>query len=240
MMTESLVSGEKYKLIVTIVKKGTAGKVVEATSKAGVEGATIFFGKGTADKNIYLDFLGIDYNPEKEIILTLVKQPLAKKALEAICKASNLDKPGKGIGFMVDTQCLAGICHLSDSQSSNHQDHLEETDMDECNVKFDLIVTIVNKGFSEDVVEAAKAAGAEGGTIINGRGKGIHENAKLFGLSIEPEKEIVLTLIDKAKTVQVLSAISDAVELNKPSKGIAFVINVEKTVGICHLLQKDQ
>jgi len=112
--------------------------------------------------------------------------------------------------------------------------------MVECADKqFDLIVTIVNKGFAEEVVETTKKAGAEGGTIINGRGTGIHENAKLFGIPIEPEKEIVLTLIDRNITNKVLEAISNAVELNKPSKGVAFVLEVEKAVGICHLLKHD-
>jgi nitrogen regulatory protein PII len=106
-------------------------------------------------------------------------------------------------------------------------------------VKFDLIVSIVNKGFAEEVVEATKKAGAEGGTIINGRGTGIHENAKIFGIPIEPEKEIVLTLIDRTKTDRVLKAVLKAVELNKPSKGVAFVLEVEKTVGICHLIESD-
>ncbi len=107
--------------------------------------------------------------------------------------------------------------------------------MSENNLAFDLIVTIINKGFAEEVVQHSKNAGAEGGTIINGRGTGVHENLKLFGISIEPEKEIVLTLIPKDKTNQVLCAISDAVQLDKPSKGIAFVLDVEKTVGIHHL-----
>ncbi|ADL07377.1 P-II family nitrogen regulator [Thermosediminibacter oceani] len=110
--------------------------------------------------------------------------------------------------------------------------------IEDCNIKFDLIVTIVNKGFAEEVVEAAKKAGAEGGTIIDGRGTGIHENAKLFGIPIEPEKEIVLTLIDRTKTEKVLEAISNAAELDKPGKGIAFVLEVEKTVGIYHLINK--
>lgn len=108
--------------------------------------------------------------------------------------------------------------------------------MSENKIAFDLIVTIVNKGFAEEVVENSKKAGAEGGTIINGRGTGVHENLKLFGISIEPEKEIVLTLITKDKTDQVLCAISDAVHLDKPSNGIAFVLDVEKTAGIHHLI----
>ncbi len=101
--------------------------------------------------------------------------------------------------------------------------------------QFELIVTIVNRGFAENVVDATKAAGASGGTIIHSRGTGIHENAKLFGIPIEPEKEIVLTLIEREKTGSVLDAIYTAVGLDKPSKGIAFVLNVEKIVGICHL-----
>ncbi|MGI5901841.1 MAG: P-II family nitrogen regulator [Desulfitobacteriia bacterium] len=107
--------------------------------------------------------------------------------------------------------------------------------MKDCPGKFELIVTIVEWGFSEEVVEASKAAGAEGGTIIRGRGTGIHENIKLFGLNIEPEKEIVLTLVKAEQTEKILSAIVEAVELEKPHRGIAFVLDVERAVGICHL-----
>jgi nitrogen regulatory protein PII len=107
-----------------------------------------------------------------------------------------------------------------------------------CQIEFDLIVTIVNRGFAEEVVSAAKAAGAEGGTIVNGRGTGVHENAKLFGITIEPEKEIVLTLIDRTKTTNVLEAITKSVDLNKPGKGVAFVLGGEKAIGICHLLKE--
>ncbi len=103
-------------------------------------------------------------------------------------------------------------------------------------VDFDLIVTIVNKGDAADVIQASKKAGAEGGTVMNGRGSGIRENTKIFGIPIEPEKELVLTLIDRQKTDQALQAITSALDLNEPGKGIAFVIEVEKTVGISHLL----
>ncbi|WIV12660.1 P-II family nitrogen regulator [Proteiniborus sp. MB09-C3] len=101
---------------------------------------------------------------------------------------------------------------------------------------FDLIITIVNKGHSSEVINAAKTARAEGGTVINGRGSGIHEVAKLFGFLMEPEKEIILTLVDANKTEQVLQAISDKVGINKPGKGIAFVIDVKRAVGISHYL----
>jgi nitrogen regulatory protein PII len=100
--------------------------------------------------------------------------------------------------------------------------------------QYDLIVTIVNKTQSEVVVEASKKAGAEGGTIIFGRGTGIREQAKLFGIIIEPEKELVLTLIRRDLTEKVLDSIVRDGELNKPGKGIAFVLEVEQVVGINH------
>lgn len=100
----------------------------------------------------------------------------------------------------------------------------------------DLIVTIVPKGQAEKLVTASKKAGAEGGTILYGRGTGIREHKKLFGLSIEPEKEIVLTLIPDSKTDAVLEAIVEAGQLDKPGTGIGFVLDARKIVGINHML----
>ena len=99
---------------------------------------------------------------------------------------------------------------------------------------YNLIITIVEQGNAEDVIECAKKGGAEGGTILMGRGAGIHDTAKILGILIEPEKEIVLTLIEKEKTEDVLDAIVEGMELEKTGKGIAFVINVSNVAGIMH------
>lgn len=104
-------------------------------------------------------------------------------------------------------------------------------------IDFQLIVTIVNRGKCGAVVDSSKEAGAEGGTIITGRGSGIHEKAKLFSFTIEPEKDIILTLVPANRTQKVLDAIVTASNLNEPGNGIAFVIDVEKTTGINHLIE---
>ena len=109
----------------------------------------------------------------------------------------------------------------------------------ECKTKFDLIVSIVNKGRCKLVVEASKSVGAEGGTVINARGTGIHEQAKLFGVTIEPEKEIVLTLVPRNNTDKILNEIIEHAELNKPGRGIAFVLEVKRVAGITHLLDEE-
>ena len=105
------------------------------------------------------------------------------------------------------------------------------------NMEFQLIMTIVNKGKCGDVLDSSKEAGAEGGTIITGRGSGVHEKAKLFSLTIEPEKDIILTLVPSDRTEKVLEAIINATNLNEPGQGIAFVLDVEKVTGINHLIE---
>jgi nitrogen regulatory protein P-II 1 len=100
----------------------------------------------------------------------------------------------------------------------------------------DLIVTIVSKGRSERVIKASKQAGAEGGTILFARGTGIRETKSMFGIPIEPEKEMVLTIVPTKITSTVLEAIVQAGDLRKPGAGIAFVLPIKAVAGICHLL----
>ena len=100
--------------------------------------------------------------------------------------------------------------------------------------KPNLIVTIVRKGWGDTVLEASVNAGAEGGTVLFGRGAGIHEHEKILGIPIEPEKEIVLTITDSDRVEAILERIDGAVELNKPGRGLAFVIALEKVVGVSH------
>jgi nitrogen regulatory protein PII len=98
-----------------------------------------------------------------------------------------------------------------------------------------LIVTIVRRGWSERVISASKQAGAEGGTVIFGRGTGIHEQKMLLGIPIEPEKEIVLTVVPESIAGEVLDAIIAAVDLEKPGHGICFVMELKRVEGIAHL-----
>ncbi len=98
-----------------------------------------------------------------------------------------------------------------------------------------LIVTIVQKGWATTVVEAAVKAGAQGSTILNGRGSGIHEKQKLLGIPIEPEKEIVFTVTRSDQSEQILGEIVKSADLDKPGTGMVFVIPVDKVAGIAHL-----
>ena len=108
------------------------------------------------------------------------------------------------------------------------------------NNEFELIVTITNRGYSDFVVVAARNAGASGGTIINGRGTGVQEKDSILGVSIQPEKELVLTLVKKEEKSKVMKAIVDGSNLNKEGKGICFSLPVQDVAGINHLLSEKE
>jgi nitrogen regulatory protein PII len=102
-----------------------------------------------------------------------------------------------------------------------------------------LIVSIVRKGWGSSVLEASVKAGARGGTVLFGRGAGVHEQEKIFGMSIEPEKEILLTLTRSDQVDTVLAEIVRAAELNATGRGIAFVLPVDRVAGVAHFMKQN-
>ncbi len=98
--------------------------------------------------------------------------------------------------------------------------------------KHEVICCIVNSGFADDVMDAAREFGAKGGTVIRARGTAAPEAEKLFNIAIQPEKEIVMILIESKLKNDILYALYKAVGLNTPGQGIAFTMPVEDVVGL--------
>jgi nitrogen regulatory protein P-II 1 len=101
-----------------------------------------------------------------------------------------------------------------------------------------LIVSIVRRGWAESVLESSMKAGAHGGTVLFGRGIGRNEQQRVFGIQIEPEKEVVLTLVPAAIVQQVMDSIVEAAELRAPGHGLAFVVPVAQVAGVVHLVSE--
>ena len=98
--------------------------------------------------------------------------------------------------------------------------------------KHEAIFCIVNSGYSELVMDAAKKLGARGGTVINARGTASKDAEKFFNITIEPEKEIVMILVPSAIKDDVLHALYQEAGLDTPGQGIAFALPVDSVVGL--------
>lgn len=94
------------------------------------------------------------------------------------------------------------------------------------------IFCIVNDGYSDDVMNAAKKHGARGGTVISARGTAPKDAEKFFGVTVQPEKEIVMILVPSARKDDIMHALYKEVGLDSAGQGIAFALPVDAVVGI--------
>ena len=97
---------------------------------------------------------------------------------------------------------------------------------------FKCILAIVNNGYSEVAMDAAKACGAKGGTILHGRGTISKDAEKFFNISIQPEKEIVMILAQNDLIDGILKGLYNAIGSKTPAQGIAFALPVDDVMGI--------
>lgn len=209
-------------LFCVIVNFGEGSKVLKASRELGVTGGTFLLGKGTI-KNSILNILGLD-EVRKEILLMVIEESMEEALNEHLTKKFHMDKPNHGITFSFSINHLA----ILNGHEYKSKQKLRGAD----DMKYEAIFTIVDKGLSDDVVEAAQAAGSTGGTVIHGRGAGSHDTAKLFNIEIEPEKDIILILSELEKTAAIVNAIKEKLNIEEPGKGIIFVVDVNRTFGL--------
>lgn len=217
-MTDSI-EGD-FLIFTCILDFGRGSKALKLSKKLAAIGGTILLGRGTVENEI-LNMLGAT-ETRKEIFMTIIPRELEDKFYSEALNKFKLNKPHKGIAFSMP------IKYCLEKRETEYKS--KRTGVNKMN--YESIFVIVDKGLSDDVIEAAKDAGLTGGTVIHGRGSGTQEKAKLFDIEIEPEKDIVLMLSDVEKTERVVEAIDQKLNISKPGSGIIFVMDVSRTLGL--------
>lgn len=204
-----------------VVNHGIASKVMKYARKLGIPGGTIFLGLGTNRHNRLLNLLDLT-DTRKEVLLMLMRDDEIDSVFEPIAQKFKFYQPNHGIAFTMPVHHIIGSQMYVECQM---KEEVKES-------MYQAIFTIVEKGKAEDVITAATHVGSLGGTIINARGSGIHETTKLFNMDISPEKEIVLILAKVNEVERITNTIVDELGINEPGKGIIFVQDVSRTVGL--------
>jgi len=211
-----------YELVSVIVNFGMGSKILHAAKQNGISGGTVLLGKGTVNNKI-LDLLGIS-DERKEIVLMVSDEETAGQVLSKLNEKFHFEKPNHGIAFTTPVCSIAGTSSCkSRSFSQERGDNV---------IMYNAITVVVDRGKGEDVIDAAVKAGAKGGTIINGRGSGIHETSKVFFMDIEPEKEIVQILVKSEVVDAIVSSIREQLKIDEPGNGIIFIQGVNKVYGL--------
>jgi len=222
------------KVIVTIVDRGKGEKVADIFMAHHLHFHYICFGLGTASSEI-LDYFGIGES-DKDVVLSITPDYKVHELLNELTEKMQLKKPGHGIAF---TLPLSGISSsfthvLMKEQDSSKKETKTESEVIymDFEIKYDLILTVINHGHCDQVMEAAKKAGATGGTILHAREVGSEEKEKFLGISIHPEKEIVAILAKREAKHGIMQAISQAAGINTPSKGVVLSLPVDSIIGL--------
>ena len=105
--------------------------------------------------------------------------------------------------------------------------------------KYECIITIVDGGYSEYAIDAAKEAGAKGATIINGRGSTSKGGENFHKLNIQPDKQIILILCESYQTKSIVESISKKAGMNTKGHALTFVLPVEEAMGMARIFKKE-
>lgn len=210
-----------YELYCVIVNNHIGTKVIKMARELGISGATVMMAKGTIQSGV-LSFLGIN-DIRREMVLMAARRDIGDEAFQKIATHFAFHKPSHGIGFSIPlTDIIGAKSCVIDPKIQRKKE----------NTMYDLIFIVVDRGNAEFVVDAATKAGAHGATILNARGSGIHETQKVFHITIEPEKEMVMILAKKESTKAITESIKTDLDIEKPGKGVIFVMDVTQTVGL--------
>ena len=107
-------------------------------------------------------------------------------------------------------------------------------------MKFKLILAMVQDSRTDDIIDAARASGATGCTVVtNARGEGLNPPTTFLGLTLEGQRDIILLLVEEHLSRSILEAISEAGQFEvEPGAGVAFQIDIEDAIGLRSQIEK--
>lgn len=213
------------KAMFLIADYGCVQTVREIFEKENLPCRFLMHGHGSADSAM-LDYLGLGDN-KKIIAVTFVANSAVLNLYKLFNDRLSLSRAGMGIAFAVPVSGASGLAFALNGTNAE-----TEVDAEMNEPKHELIITIVDRGGFEAVKEASKAAGARGGTLIHGLGLGGEEAAKFLGISIQPEKDIVLIVVDSEDREKIMQNILDNAGIRTDYRGICFSLPVDSALGL--------
>ena len=221
--------GLKY--LITITDREYAEQYLEFFRKNGIERVYAQLCSGTAT-DATLDYLGLA-KTKKIMFRAFVHSEKVDALKQGLLSEMALGVAGGGIAVFISVDGIGGQTALKHLVGEKPLNNTEGRDMDANMSKLVLIVTIADKGYSEKVMEAARGAGASGGTVLKAHGTGA-EIAKFFGVSICEEKEMVYIVSSREGRDVIMHAIMDKAGVKTEAHGVVFSLPVDKVVGIKH------
>lgn len=221
-----------YRLLLLIATPKLADKAAEMFLQKDLPLQYRLNAKGTASSEI-MDTLGFG-SVDKCILASMVPKSFGNEMLRLLHEKLRLDAVNSGIAFTIP---LTGVTNLMMRMMQSIGEQSQETtegtgEHPMMENTYTLIAAIVDRGFSGNVMDAAKAAGAGGGTVLHSRSIGGESATAFWGQSVQEEKDIVLILAPRGKKVDIMSAISEKCGMHSDAKGTVISLPIDQVMGL--------
>ena len=212
-----------YVIAITDHDRGEAMNVLYRA--AGLRGILSMPGRGTATSE-HLAIYGLDAT-EKYVISAIGNGSEAEGLIKSAKRKLFIDIPGNGVMLTVPLKSVAGgktLAYLTDEQKLGGAPRMD--------FEHELIIVILNEGYSDFVMDAARAAGAGGGTVLHAKGTGGTRGEKFFSVSLADEKDMIYIIAHKDEKAAIMRSINEQAGPGTKAGAICFSLPISSVAGL--------
>ena len=218
----------KVYMMVTITNRSIGSRMLSFYKENELAVNLNMLGAGTANSDV-LDYFGLEAT-EKAVMFAVVTREMWRKLKRGLQKKMNIDVPGTGIAFIIPFSSIGGKKALQFFTDRQNFEKEEESILTE--TEYELIIVILNQGYSNLVMDAAREKGAGGGTVIHAKGTGMEKAEQFLGVSIAAEKEMIFIVTKSKGKNDIMKAIMEKAGMDSKAKSIVFSLPVTSTAGL--------
>ena len=218
--------------LVTITDRRSTDAFLALYAEFGVTVSLRTVGSGTAVQET-LSTLGLE-RTEKAVLFAMITADTWPKLQKELRHRLRIDVPGTGIAFIIPVSSMGGKRALQ--FLTEHQTFALKEESTLKDTRYELLLVVANQGYTGSIMDAARAAGAGGGTVVHAKGTGMEGAAHFMGVELANEKELVFIVSRTAQKNQIMKAIMTGAD---PKAGaIVFSLPVTDTAGL-RLIDED-
>lgn len=215
-------------LMLTISNRGRLADIVSLYKNEGIDVILVALGQGTANSEI-LDLFGLE-SSEKAILFNVITDEKWNEIKTRLKKEIHIDILGIGISFIVPLASIGGKRELMFLLAGQNYEKGDESVLKDTN--HEMLLVIANQGYSDHIMDAARNAGAGGGTVIHAKGSGMEKAEHFLGISLAAEKELIFIVTKTVQKNMIMQAIMKECGMKSKAKAIVFSIPVTDTAGL--------
>lgn len=211
--------------ITAIVDRDKGKEMSELCRSLGLNLNLTKLGRGTATEE-HLSLYGLEAK-EKTIVSTIADGEKRKALFKAAKRKLYIDIPGNGIILAIPLKSVAGgktLAYLSHNMKTEGTPAME--------FEHELIIVILNEGYSDAVMEAARQAGAAGGTVLHAKGTRAAKSDVFFGVSLADEKDVIYIVADSDEKSAIMQSISEKTGTHTKAGAICFSLPISAVAGL--------